>query len=381
MPWYLGVPNRLRVAGAKPLTGLGSDLMLAAGLRFVSATVLNERASYPATVRTDLRLFMDGRKKLSFGANFRHFFIRGLAIVLPTVLTIWLLLAAYQFVQVRIADPINRGLKGLVVRLTPWPVPADSDFDAIRDRLMPAEQDAWQVESERLDRDLGAAYTSTTKISELREWMKRHQDIMMRARYSAVDRWWQSIRIGNWLVMDLIGLVLAIAVIYIAGLILTSFIGRRLYHRGEELINRVPLIRRVYPAVKQVTDFVMGSQREGLSFSRVVAVEYPRKGLWSIGLVTGDTMNVIENRIGQPCLTVFVPSSPTPITGYVISVPKAETIDLPISVEDAMKFSVSGGVVIPPNQQIPNRCDATVSVQNPLASESAARSGAVHPID
>jgi len=84
----------------------------------------------------------------------------------------------------------------------------------------------------------------------------------------------------------------------------------------------------------------------------VVAVQYPRKGLWSVGMVTGDTMSRIQEAAGEPCLTVFIASSPTPFTGYVITVPKGDTVDLPITVEDALKFAVSGGVVIPANQAI-----------------------------
>ena len=107
------------------------------------------------------------------------------------------------------------------------------------------------------------------------------------------------------------------------------------------------------PSCKQVTDFFFGdNSKERLQFSRVVAVQYPRKGIWSVGLVTGDTMRRIEQEAGGPCLTVFIPSSPTPFTGYVITVPRTDTMDLPISIEDAIKFAVSGGVVVPASQQI-----------------------------
>jgi len=137
-----------------------------------------------------------------------------------------------------------------------------------------------------------------------------------------------------------------------AGALVGSVGGRRTDHGGEELIKRVPLSRRGYPAVKQITGFFFGDKTEQLQFSGVVAVEYPRKGLWSVGLVTGQTMKLIQERAGAECLTVFVPSSPTPFTGYVITVPVGDTIDLPITIEDALKFAVSGGVLVPPSQQI-----------------------------
>jgi len=117
----------------------------------------------------------------------------------------------------------------------------------------------------------------------------------------------------------------------------------------------VPLVKQVYPSVKQVTDFLVGgSDDQKMSFNRVVAVEYPRKGLWSIGLVTGSTMQSIQDRTGRACMTIFVPSSPTPFTGYVIIVPREDTIDLSVTIEEALRFTISGGVVIPPSQQIPD---------------------------
>jgi len=103
----------------------------------------------------------------------------------------------------------------------------------------------------------------------------------------------------------------------------------------------------VYPYVKQVTDFLVGDTTGQIQFNRVVAVQYPRKGLWSVGLVTGDTMGRIEARAERKCITVFMPSSPTPFTGYVITVPVEDTIELAISIDEALRFTVSGGVILP----------------------------------
>ncbi len=285
------------------------------------------------------------------GGNFRQFFLRGLAILLPTVLTIWLLIAAYQFVQERIAGPINEGVRALVVNFSPLPAANDDDYDEAAELLTGGQKDAWSVKDDELRRSFGSAYTATQRIDHRRQWMRGQPQIEQSVRTAVVERWWYSYTVGTWAVMDLIGLVIAIILIYIAGWLVGSFIGRRLYHRGEELIHRVPVIRSIYPSIKQVTDFFVGA-KSGPQFSAVVGVEYPRKGLWSVGLVTGETMRNLQDRAGQACLTVFIPSSPTPFTGYVITVPRADTIELPITIEDAIKFAVSGGVLIPPNQQI-----------------------------
>lgn len=300
----------------------------------------------------------------SFGKDFKTFFFRGLAILLPTVLTIWVLAFAYQFVNQKIAGPINSGVRAAVIQFTEWPQPTDNDFIDIYEKLPNSRKTAWrdtlnsQVDAMDKGVPVGAPkpsdkLTDTIKDSMRLEWQKSQEDIVFEARLHAFEKQWNDIRVGQFRVLNLIGIILAIILIYIAGVLVTSFIGRRFYRMGENFIARVPLIRNVYPAVKQVTDFFFSSDAdEKVNFNRVVAVQYPRKGLWSVGLVTGDTMKLIEEVAGQRCLTVFVPSSPTPFTGYVITVPKSDTIDLPISVEEALKFAVSGGVVIPQNQVI-----------------------------
>lgn len=270
---------------------------------------------------------MEGSHKLHQSpSNFRQFFFRGLAILLPSVLTIWILLAAYQFVQNRIAAPINAGVQEVCIQVTPWPGVSATEVETHLQEVL-------------ADRDSRQAYNAA---GDQENWLRRD------ARRTKLDRWWRSYALP----MDLIGLVLAIVLIYMAGLLLGSYIGRRLYARGEAMVNQVPLVGRVYPAVKQVTDFFVGQDREKLAFNRVVAVQYPRKGIWSVGLVTGDTMSTIQAAAAEECMTVFIPSSPTPFTGYAITVPRSETVELPITVEDAMKFAVSGGVLIPPNQMI-----------------------------
>ncbi len=295
---------------------------------------------------------MDGDKSVSKRSRSRQFFFRGLAIILPTVLTVWILLAAYQFVQGRIAAPINTGIQSLVVRFTDWPPPTDADFDVAAEHLTVAQRDAWNVVNEEVRRSRGADYGPKQQVDQRRAWMKSQPEIVMLARREALAEKWNAIAIGNWRIMDLIGLVVAVILIYIIGALLGSFIGKRLYSQGEELVGRVPLISKVYPSVKQVTDFFVGEEREQVSFNRVVAVEYPRRGIWSVGLVTGDTMRGIQERVGEQCLTVFIPSSPTPFTGYVITVPAKDTIDLNVNIEEALKFAVSLGVLVPPGQKI-----------------------------
>lgn len=284
--------------------------------------------------------------------RFRVFFFRGLGIVLPTVLTIYLIILAYNVLARNIAEPINYGIRQVVLLVSPWPPATDEDYlqAAQSPEVTATMRSELQSQIEQLRSE---GMTGELRTQQQIAWMKEQPQWQHSARQFAVARWWSSYRVFGWQVLDLIGLAVAIVLVYFIGLLLGNYIGRSLYSRGERIIDRLPLIRNIYSSVKQVTDFFFGDDREKqMQFSRVVAVQYPRKGLWSVGLVTGDTMRLIQQEAGSPCLTVFVPSSPTPFTGYVITVPRVDTIDLPITIEDAIKFAVSGGVLVPPSQQI-----------------------------
>ena len=137
-------------------------------------------------------------------------------------------------------------------------------------------------------------------------------------------------------------------VLYLLGRFLAAGVGRFFLMQIERIINRLPLIRHGESSVKQVTDFLF-SERE-IEYTRVVAVEYPRKGIWSIALVTGESLLDIRSAANEPVLSLLVPTSPIPVSGYTITVKKSETIDLNITIDQAFQFIVSCGVVVPPPQ-------------------------------
>ena len=139
-----------------------------------------------------------------------------------------------------------------------------------------------------------------------------------------------------------INLVLSLAVIFLLGLVGTNILGRRLLTAFEGLLLRLPLVKTIYSSAKQVIETFQGP---GRSFQRVVLLQYPRQGLWSIGLVAterADNLNLVpENKV----LTVFVPTTPNPTSGYLVIISPNDVIDLDFSIEDAFKFIVSGGIV------------------------------------
>ncbi len=146
-------------------------------------------------------------------------------------------------------------------------------------------------------------------------------------------------------VPSVIGVLLAIVLIYFTGLLLALFIGRKIWGSVEGRLRRVPIINAIYPAVKQVTDFFL--EDSGPAFRKVVLLEYPRKGIYSIGFVTSRAFITTEALVGEDMVTVFVPSSPTPFTGYCVQAKRSEVLELDMSVEVALKYIVSGGVVLP----------------------------------
>jgi len=143
-------------------------------------------------------------------------------------------------------------------------------------------------------------------------------------------------------------LALFIFLLYLLGKFMAAGIGRFFVHRFERGIHRLPLVSDVYAAVKQVSDFLFS--RPEIESARVVAVEYPRKGIWTLAFVTGEGMLDIRAVANEPVLTLFVSTSPMPLTGFAITARKSETIDLNVSIDQAFQFIISCGVVIPPQQ-------------------------------
>ncbi|MFH1359789.1 MAG: DUF502 domain-containing protein [Candidatus Omnitrophota bacterium] len=142
-----------------------------------------------------------------------------------------------------------------------------------------------------------------------------------------------------------ISIIVSAAIIFLIGFLATNFLGRRLYPVFENLLLRLPFFKQVYPAFKQMAIFLFSRERP--AFKQVVLVEYPRKGIYSIGFLTNDTGGRLNQKLRHEHCNVFVPSSPGPLTGFVILVPKHELIYPDISIEDAIKLIVSGGVVNP----------------------------------
>ena len=134
-----------------------------------------------------------------------------------------------------------------------------------------------------------------------------------------------------------------IVLIYLAGLILGNLLGRRLYSRIEKALARMPGFKQIYPHVKQVVDLIMGDR--AVAFKSAVIVEYPRKGMWTVGFLTGTSLAAVREQARSGCVSVFIPSTPMPFTGFTINVREEDAIELPISIDQAIRFIITGGVL------------------------------------
>ena len=211
----------------------------------------------------------------------RKTFFRGLAALLPAVLTVFILVKAVQFVNGYVAKP-----------LTKLPV-------YILERI--------NAESPHVD-----------SLKEL----------------------------ANSLSIRVLAFLVAIVLVCLLGALLLRAVGRKVWSLFEHSFGRVPVVKQIYPRVKRLIDFLFGD-RQVNEFRSVVAIEYPRKGIYSIGFVTGEGLPDIADRNARNYVTVFMPSSPTPLTGYVIIVPASEIIRLSLTTEEVLSMLVSGGVISP----------------------------------
>lgn len=141
------------------------------------------------------------------------------------------------------------------------------------------------------------------------------------------------------------GVLLTLAILLIVGAAASNFIGKRLVVLGDRIVSRIPVVRSIYSSVKQVSDTVFSEG--GNAFRTAVLVEWPRPGVWTIAFVTGSPGGDVLNHLPGDYVSVYVPTTPNPTGGYFVMLRKSDCIELKMSVDDALKYVVSMGVVVP----------------------------------
>jgi uncharacterized membrane protein len=141
-----------------------------------------------------------------------------------------------------------------------------------------------------------------------------------------------------------LGVVLSVIIVLGTGIVVANLFGRKLVRLWENILARIPLVRSIYAGVKQILETVFSS---GQSFRKVLLVEYPRKGLWTLAFQSGTTRGEAQAKTGVEVINVFIPTTPNPTSGFFIMVAKDEVIELDMSVDDGLKMIISAGVVVP----------------------------------
>lgn len=268
---------------------------------------------------------------------FRRAVLRGLGVVLPPLLTIVIFVWVGNTVALYLLEPLETAAtRALVIGV------AD-----VRDEVSQynPQEETGTVDGRVYKRTGNGQFVPLGVYALVRDNLGAEA---MPATATAVYREYVQIRYLQWYVVLPVFLCGFVLILYLLGKFLAAGVGRFFWNQFERLIHSLPLIRNVYSSVKQVTDF-MFSEAE-IEYTRVVAIEYPRKGIWSLAMVTGEGLLDIRGAANEPTLAVLVPTSPMPFTGFTITVKKSEVVDMNITIDQAFQFIVSCGVVVPPHQ-------------------------------
>lgn len=148
-----------------------------------------------------------------------------------------------------------------------------------------------------------------------------------------------------------VGTVLTLLVIFTTGLLATNFIGQKLVNWWERLLARIPVVNSLYNAVKQISDTLFSPN--GNAFRKALLVQYPRQGSWTIAFLTGQPGGDVINHLDGNYVSVYIPTTPNPTSGFFLMMPAEDVVELNMSVDEALKYIISMGVVAPPPKKLP----------------------------
>ncbi|WP_372721310.1 DUF502 domain-containing protein [Novipirellula sp.] len=282
--------------------------------------------------------------------GFRRAVLRGLGVVLPPLLTIAVLIWAWSTIESYVLGPIESSIRSAIVKgvshsKTFSQVPKGATATGAR-RL-----DGFSYKGERYVPDpTGRRFLPEYVVKVVNENADRFGPYT--AAPASANAFWhryvEVVYMPRSIVVPVF-LIVFLTILYFVGRLFTFGLGHWFVRSFDAAILRIPIVNKVYGSVKQVTDFAF-SERE-IEFNRVVAIEYPRQGIWSRGFVTGNSMKEISLATGEPMLSVLMPTSPMPMTGFTVTVKRSEAIDLDLTIDEAIQFVVSCGVVVPPQQR------------------------------
>ncbi len=264
------------------------------------------------------------RRVRSKTRTFRRGVLRGLTFLLPPILTIVILVWVINTVDAYVLQPLTVAVRDAVV----WGI---SDV-----RAQPPRANA--------DRQYSRLENGEYIPSEVIDWLRANAPPVPATSGEAYRNYVEARYLQPRVVVPVF-LCVFVLLLYVLG----KFMAGKISGMFDWGILRLPLVRKVYSSVKQVTSFVFGDSQI-VEYKRVVAIEYPRPGLWSIGLVMGEAVQDVSAAANEPCVTVMLPTSPALFTVKPVMLPKSKTHDLNMTIDQALQFIISCGVVAPAHQ-------------------------------
>jgi len=287
---------------------------------------------------------------------FRRAVVRGLGILLPPLLTIVIFIWVGNTVVTHLLEPMEGAARWVLVE----------EFADIRTgeqiKELPNDKGIVLIDETPYKQVDGGRFIPLSVYTEVLNGIGgNNMPVSAKGIYELYyDQTW----LRHELVVPLF-LCLFILVLYLLGKFLAAGIGNFFWSQLERLIHRVPLVRNVYGSVKQVTDFFF--TQPDIQYTRVVAIEYPRRGMWQLAFVTGEGIPDLRMLTDEPIVSVFIPHSPIPLTGFSANVKKSETVELSITVDQALQYIVSCGVVAPATL-LPSPSERPMELEVPVGS-------------
>jgi uncharacterized membrane protein len=304
------------------------------------------------------------------------FFLRGVITVLPVILTFVVFGLLFQMVNRYVTGPINSTIywsiegNGLGWKLLDRFGIDPLQAEYLDPELLPLEL---QTLARRPEGFAGPEFLDRLSVHRNRNlgFFRDLDDLAIRR-----ERLRQDVTAH---IHPLIGVFLSLLLVLWLGWLVGGFVGRRIVGKLDDAMQLIPVVKSVYPYSKQLVEFFFAEKQ--IEFDTVVAIPYPSPGIWSIAFITSSSLKTLREETGKELVSAFVPSSPMPMTGYTVFIEPDRIIPLPISIDEALRITMTGGVLIPPNEKVDDLFDELThkSVEEvsdkPIPEEESSKEG------
>lgn len=273
------------------------------------------------------------------------FFMRGMAVLLPTVMTVVIVASVLQFVSTYLTSPVNRAIYGFLEgNGFGWNLLSLMDIDPYHREFI--DEDLLTVELIDM-RDCMGGMSSMEFQAALQSYRDDQQTFLRDHGSLLIDS--AKLREATQAqVPPIFGVLISAMVVLSLGYVASGFLGRRLIAGVDRAFSSIPVVRSVYPYSKQLVDFFMSDNE--IEFDTVVAAPYPSESVWALGFVTGTGLRDLNEALDGTLVSVFIPTSPMPMTGFTVYIESKKLVPLDMSVEEALRVTVSAGVLVPESQ-------------------------------